>query len=109
MFGRKDKTAEPKKRKPAERLDGASGKQWRGGVYLCTVQDSRQADILESKLRGEGIPSLRRADGFGNITEIVAGFNAWSEIELYVPEDRLEDAKNIIVPVDLDDCEETEE
>ena len=109
MFGRKRKAAEPKKGKIVERLEGASGKQWRGGIYLCTVHDSRQADILESKLRGEGIPALRREDGFGNITEIVAGFNAWSEIELYVPEDKLEDAKNIIVPVDLDDCEEIEE
>ncbi len=37
------------------------------------------------------------------------GQNTTAPIELYVPEDSLEDAKNIIVPVDLDDCEPIEE
>ena len=58
---------------------------WRDGVYLCTVNDSFQADLLESKLKGEGIPCVKKY------------------------EDSLEDAKNIIVPVDLDDCEPIEE
>ncbi len=93
--------------KKEEQLEGRL-KEWRGGVYLCTVYDSREADILESKLRGEGIPSIRRYEELGNIVEIVAGFNTWSSMELYVPADKLEDARNIIVPVDLDDCEETE-
>ena len=30
-------------------------KQWRDGVYLTTVEDSLKADILESKLRSEGL------------------------------------------------------
>ena len=30
--------------------------RWRGGAYLFTVNDSFQADMLESKLRSEGIP-----------------------------------------------------
>ena len=33
---------------------------WRDGVYLTTVQTSFEADMLESKLRGAGIPSIRR-------------------------------------------------
>lgn len=105
MFKKKEKPAEKQKKRKAEFVKGAEGKQWRGGMYLCTVYDSREAEILESKLRSEGIPSLRRSEGIGNITEIVAGINAWVEMEIYVPEDKLEDARNIIVPVDLDDCE----
>lgn len=82
---------------------------WRDGVYLCTVTDNLQADILESKLRGEGIPCIRKYEGAGNYVEIFAGLSTVSGIDLYVPEGRLEDAKNIIVPVDLDDCGEPEE
>lgn len=80
--------------------------RWRGGAYLCTVNDSFQADLLESKLRSEGIPYQRKYVGSSGYLEIVFGNNTVGEIELYVPEDCLEDARNVIVPVDLDDCEE---
>lgn len=79
---------------------------WRDGVYLCTVEDSLQADILESKLRAEGIPCVKNYRGASNFLEIAMGSNSMHPIEIYVPEQTLEDAKNIIVPVDLDDCEE---
>ena len=79
--------------------------QWRGGVYLCTVYDSFQADILESKLRSEGIPCQKGYEGAGNYLEIFFGKNTSQGIDLYVPAECLEDAKNIIVPVDLDQCE----
>lgn len=92
MFGKKEKKA-----------------SWRDGVYLCTAADNLQADILESKLRGEGIPCIRRYEGAGNYVEIFTGINTVNGIDLYVPEDKLEDAKNVIVPVDLDDCEGIEE
>lgn len=82
---------------------------WRGGVYLCTAADNLQADILESKLRSEGIPYIRKYEGAGNYVEIFTGINTVNGIELYVPEDKLEDAENIIIPVDLDECEEIEE
>lgn len=83
------------------------GYRWRGGVYLCTVNDSFQADMLESKLRSEGIPFQRKYVGSSNYMEIVFGSNTTGSIELYVPETCLEDAENVIVPVDLDDCEDT--
>ena len=47
-----------KKTKPAE--------EWRDGVFLCTVHDSFQADIIESKLASEGIPCIRKYEGAGN-------------------------------------------
>lgn len=79
--------------------------RWRDGVYLCTVTDSFQADILESKLRSENIPCEKKYVGSSNYLEIVFGTNTVGEIELYVPAECLEDARNVIVPVDLDDCE----
>lgn len=83
---------------------------WRGGVYLITTSDAMEADILESKLRGEGIACIRKYEGAGNYMEILFGAAAASNaIDLYVAEDKLADAENIIVPVDLDDCEEIEE
>ena len=33
---------------------------WRGGVWLTTVSTSFEADLMESKLRAEGIPVLKK-------------------------------------------------
>ncbi|NLT48974.1 MAG: DUF2007 domain-containing protein [Clostridiales bacterium] len=77
------------------------GKDWRNGVYLTTVMSSLEADILESKLRGEGIPVIKRYKGASNAMEIIMGSSHSYPIDLYVPEDTLEDAKNIIVPIPI--------
>jgi hypothetical protein len=74
---------------------------WRDGVYLCTATDNVEADILESKLRGEGIPCERRWKGAGNFLEIFMGTNSICPIELYVPAESLADAQNIIIPFPL--------
>lgn len=76
---------------------------WRGGVFLCTAESSFQADLLESKLRSEGIPCVKKYQGASNFIEIAMGNNNAYPIDLYVPEECLEDAKNIIVPVPIDD------
>ena len=76
-------------------------KPWRDGVYLCTAADSMEAEILESKLRGEGIPSERRHRGAGNFLEIFMGANSICPVDLYVPADSLADARNVIVPFPL--------
>ena len=79
--------------------------EWRGGVFLCTAKDSFEADILESKLRGENIPCIKKYRGASNAMEIVMGASIAFPIDLYVPEASLEDAKNIIVAIPLDECE----
>jgi hypothetical protein len=76
-------------------------KEWRDGVYLCTAKDSFEADLLESKLRSEGIPSLKKFKGASNFLEIFMGSNSAFPIDLYVPAETLEDAKNIIVAVPI--------
>lgn len=75
--------------------------EWRDGVYLCTVKNSFEADLLESKLRSEGIPSIKKFKGAGNFLEIFMGSNSAYPIDLYVPGEALEDAKNIIVAFPL--------
>lgn len=76
---------------------------WRDGVYLTTVQTSFEADIVESKLRGAGIPSIRRYEGGGNYLEIVFGQQSVYPIEIYVPENALKEAQAVIVPVPIED------
>ncbi|MDR2771101.1 MAG: hypothetical protein LBB57_03585 [Clostridiales Family XIII bacterium] len=83
-------------------------KEWRDGVYLCTATGSTEADIFESKLRGEGIPSERRHKGAGNFLEIFMGANSLCPIDIYVPAASLADARNIIIPFPLAE-EENEE
>lgn len=78
-------------------------KVWRNGVFLVTVNTSLDADILESKLLGEGIPVIRKYRGGSNAMEIIMGSNYSFPIDLYVPEDTLEDALNVIVAVPLDE------
>lgn len=81
---------------------------WRDGVYLCTAESSFQADLLESKLRSEGIPCVKKYQDASNYIEIFMGNNTAYPIDIYVPAETLEDAKNIIVAVPIEDCEEVE-
>ena len=83
--------------------DYRTDKEWRDGVFLCRTENSLQADILESKLRSEGIPCVKKYLGGSNMIEVLMGRNDAFPIDLYVPEECLEDAKNVIVPVAIDD------
>ncbi len=76
-------------------------KPWRNGVYLTTAMNSLEADILESKLRGEDIPVVKKYKGAGNAMEIIMGSSYSYPIDLYVPEETLEDARNIIIAIPL--------
>lgn len=78
---------------------------WRDGVYLCTAKNSMEAEILESKLRSEGIPCVKKYKGASNFLEVFMGSNSAFPIEIFVPEQALEDSKNIILAVPLLDGE----
>jgi len=80
-------------------------KEWRDGVYLCTANGSFEADIFESKLRGEGIPCIRKFRGASNAMEIFMGQSVAYPIDIYVPAEALEDARNIIIAFPLDESE----
>ncbi len=86
-----------------ERSEENTDEEWRGGVYLTTAGSSFEADILESKLRAENIPVVRRYEGASNYLEIALGFNSVYPIGLYVPGEMLETAKEVIRPVPIGD------
>ena len=85
-------------------------KVWRNGVFLCTTDNSFNADLLESKLRSENIPCIKKYKGASNFIEIFMGSNSAYNIDIYVPKECLEDARNIIVAVPIlsDDPENSE-
>ncbi len=70
---------------------------------MCTVSNSLEADILTSKLESEGIPSIKKYKGASNFMEITMGGNTTQEIELYVREETLERAREVIVPIPIED------
>lgn len=74
-------------------LDRNKDDKWRNGVYLCDAHTSFEADIIESKLRAEGIPCVKNYRGASNFMEIALGSNTIQEIQIYVPEEMLEAAK----------------
>lgn len=51
---------------------------------LLNVRNSQEADLLVSRLEGEGIPVLKQAQGAGQYLEVVMGTAI--DIDLYVPE-----------------------
>ncbi len=76
---------------------------WRDGVYLTTARSSIEADILESKLKAEGIPGLKKHEGASNFLELYMGTSTMFPIEIFVPECFLKEAEEIIQPVFIDD------
>ncbi len=76
---------------------------WRGGVYLTTASSTFEADLLESKLKAEQIPCLKRYRGASNFLEITMGMSSAYPVSIYVPESALERAREIIEPVPIDD------
>jgi hypothetical protein len=84
-----------------ERQASKIGREWREGVYLTTVYTNMEAEIVESKLRSEGVPSIKRYNGASSFIEIFAGTNTTQDIDIYVPTQELETALDIIVPTPI--------
>lgn len=58
-----------------------------------------QADLLCQMLRSYGIPVLRRYEKDGTLGKVVLGFSGYG-VKLYVPASRLEEARELMKPVD---------
>ncbi|WP_312815050.1 putative signal transducing protein [Sedimentibacter sp.] len=58
-----------------------------------------EAEIIIAKLKSYGIPVLKKSKGTGEIMEIYTGVNLYG-IDIYVPSDMLELAKELLKPVD---------
>ena len=64
-------------------------------VYLMTVSSGIEMDIVESILRCEGIPFIKRYPGIGGIAQACRGyFNA--DIEIFVSSEDLQRAKDAV-------------
>ena len=69
-------------------------------AFLTRVMDTNaEADMLCSMLRAYGIPVLRKYEGEGSFGKVVLGTPGHGT-GLYVPASMLEDAKNLIRPID---------
>ncbi len=84
-------------------FDTEKKEPWRDGFYLTTASNSFEADIFVSKLDAEGIPAMKRYVGASNFIEISMGMSSAYPVEIYVPESALEEAREIIKPVPIDD------
>lgn len=61
-----------------------------------------EAEIIIAKLKSYGIPVLKKSKGTGEIMEIYTGVNLYG-IDIYVPTDMLDLAKELLKPVDEED------
>lgn len=64
-------------------------------TLLITVDDTSEADIIESKLKAFGIPVARRYRETGAYLTLVLGKSSFG-VDMYVPNDRLIEAKDIV-------------
>lgn len=61
---------------------------------LCTVANWVQADLIETHLRGFGIPCMKRSDNIRIATDFA--FTPGGFVEILVPEELLEDARQLV-------------
>lgn len=61
------------------------------------TNNEREAEIIESLLRATGIPFLRKDRGAGGYLKIAMGMTNLG-VDIYVPDSRLEAAKDLIPP-----------
>ncbi|WP_313343592.1 putative signal transducing protein [Sedimentibacter sp.] len=61
-----------------------------------------EAEIIIAKLKSYGIPVLKKSKGTGEIMEIYTGVNLYG-IDIYVPSDMLDVAKELLKPINEDD------
>ncbi|HHU90646.1 MAG TPA: DUF2007 domain-containing protein [Clostridiaceae bacterium] len=66
-----------------------------GQAFLITASDSIEADIIESKLATAEIPVYKKYRGPGAYLNIILG-NTTMGIDLFVPEERIEEAKGLL-------------
>lgn len=66
-----------------------------GQSLLVTVDDTVEADILESKLKASGIEVVRNYRESGAYLTLVLGKSSFG-VDMFVPTERLEEAKEIL-------------
>lgn len=75
---------------------------------LCTLNYPEERAVIESMLRSADIPYLARDRGTGEVVRIIMGSNSTLGCDIYVDEERYDEALGLISPIELSD-EEPEE
>lgn len=71
-------------------------------VLLFSNLNTIEAEIIISKLKSYGIPVLKKSKGSGDLMEIYTGVNLYG-IDIYVPTQMLDLAKELIKPINEED------
>lgn len=70
-----------------------------GMAFITTASDVIEAEVIESRLKASGIPVLKKHRGPGGYIAVVLG-NSTYGIDMFVPEDRADEAKSILESAD---------
>ena len=69
-------------------------------VFLThTFGDELQINMLTEMLRSYEIPAIKKYEDHGTLGKVVLGFSG-TGVSIYVPESMLEDAQNLLEPVE---------
>jgi len=90
---------------PSETVEYETGVKW---VYLTDVADEHEADLVESVLRTEAIPVMRKHREGGDYMAVYMGISKFG-IDLLVPEGKLDAAWGLLHGERLDMPEENPE
>lgn len=71
---------------------------------LISNLNNMEAQIIISKLKSYGIPVFKKSKGTGELMEIYTGVNMYG-IDIYVPSDMIDLAKELLKPLKEDDLE----
>ena len=88
-------------------LDHAS-RQGEGLALLTTVYDRAPLMIVESILRDAEIPYLAKERGSGTTVKVIAGYSMFGT-DIFVPEELLETALELITPPEQEEEDEADE
>lgn len=77
-------------------------------VLLTTVHSSEERAVIESVLRSASIPYLARERGTGEVIRIVMGSNSTTGCDIYVDEEKYEEALALISTEDEYEYEDDE-
>ena len=78
---------------------GEDGEYESPAFLTDAVEAGGEAELLCQMLRSYGIPALRRYEKDGTLGKVVLGFSGYG-VKLYVPASRLEEARDLMKPVD---------
>jgi len=79
----------------------------KGWALIKNVGDEQEADLVESILREEGIPILKKHKEVGGFTQVYMGMSRYG-IDLFVPEDAVSLAEGLLDSEIIDKLEETD-